>query len=720
MVDGQGCCPGKWTPEQLLELDPARLCALGLELDPRSLWNPDEGGLLEAVVQLNEASAGFVSEEGLILTNQHCAFDVLQEHSSSDQNLIAEGFLAASRSDELVGTATRATVPHRFLDVTAEIEEAARGAADDYARYQAIDRKKKELVAASETSGSRRCRVVVYDDGVRYVLVEALEFRDVRLVYAPPRGVGEYGGNVDTWTWPRHTGDFALLRVYADSANLPAPPAAENRPYRPRRHLDVAQSGVRDGDFVMVAGYPGVTYRSRLAEEMAARTEDDLPRRVRLYSEWRDILGASSAEDEEAALRLAGRLKRLIGAEKNLRGKVRGIARGDMLRRKRELEGQVLAWVAENEEHRAAAAAHEELSAGIRDERRMHGEGDLLLQQLFHGPQDLMAAVRLTRWAQEREKPDAERRERYQERHREMLWRSEVYAQKRLHPPTERRLLEDLLRRMRDAGISAVLSLLRGRDPADAVRGAVDHLLDGTRIHDLSERLKMFDESVEELRARCDPLVDFAFGLNQDLLDMVRRHDAWVGAVSRLRPVWRRALQAYLGQPLAPDANGTLRVSLAHVRGYRPRDGVWMEPRTRLAGVLEKHTGEEPFDAPDLVRAGAPEAPRSRWADPELGDVPVCFLATGDTTKGNSGSPVLNGRGELVGVNFSRVWENVANDFGYDPEVSRNVCVDVRYLLWLVEKTPGSAALLAELGVGGCLKPPRGSLQRPTFSGARS
>jgi hypothetical protein len=212
--------------------------------------------------------------------------------------------------------------------------------------------------------------------------------------------------------------------------------------------------------------------------------------------------------------------------------------------------------------------------------------------------------------------------------------------------------------------------------------------------------MKMYGESEAQLRARHDPLLDLAFGLDRELLDRKEREDRFKGAASRLRPVWMRAVVSHAGKPVAMDANGTLRVSFAHVQGYEPRDAVRYEPRTTLAGVVEKHTGEEPFDAPDELLAAAPSAPRSRWADPALKDVPVDFLADADTTGGSSGSPVVNGRGELVGVNFDRVWENVANDFGYVPEVARNVSVDVRYLLWILESLQGEAArtLLKELG----------------------
>lgn len=695
---------GKWTPEQILEHDPAWLKELGLELAPRELWDPEKGGLLEAVVQVGGCSSGFVSGDGLLVTNHHCAFGMLQEHSTPERDLIAGGFVAKDRSQELVGANARATVPHRFTDVTAEVEAAIPDGAGDYERFQAVDRKKKELVAACERQDFRRCKVAVYDDGARYVLIEALEFRDVRLVYAPPRAVGEYGGEVDNWMWPRHTGDFALLRLYAGPGNQPADASPDNRPYRPRRHLPIARQGVAEGDFVMVVGYPGRTYRALVAEEMAERAELYFPRRAKLYRDWMDVLEEASRDDEEAEILLAGRLKSLANNEKNARGQVKGIARGHLLEKKVALEAEVLAWAAENPEHRAAVDAHRELSELARKARETTWDRDFLLGQIDRGPLDLELALALTRWALERAKPDMERHEDYQERERDTLLRDQKRDQKRLHPPTEKRLLEDLLARFAalpdDQRVGAVDGLLGDEPSPEAIRRAVDELTAGTEVYDLEARLEMFEESAEELRARHDPLIDFAFALNEDLLARERREQTAEGAASRLRPVWRRAVEAHAGKPLDADANGTLRVSLAHVAGYRPRDGVYMEPNTRVSGVVEKHIGEEPFDAPAAVLERAAEAKASRWAEPRLGDVPVCFLASGDTTGGSSGSPVLNGRGELVGVNFDRVWENVANDFGYNPAVARNVSADVRYLLWLLEETagPGAAWILKELG----------------------
>jgi hypothetical protein len=249
---------------------------------------------------------------------------------------------------------------------------------------------------------------------------------------------------------------------------------------------------------------------------------------------------------------------------------------------------------------------------------------------------------------------------------------------------------------------SAAVDAWLGPDTAaPAIAARVEALLVATKVWQLAEREAMFEESVEQLHARQDPLLELAFAVNREILAYEREKRSFDGALSRLRPVWRRAEEAVAPGPVAFDANSTFRVTFGHVGGYAPRDGVWMKPLTTLAGLVEKHTGEEPFAAPAAVRAAAPRAGQTRWADPVLGDVPLCFLASADTTGGNSGSPVLNGKGELVGVNFDRVWENVANDFGYNPQVARNISADVRYLLWYLAEVEGpkAAALLAELGI---------------------
>jgi Peptidase S46 len=708
---------GKWTPEQLLEHDPRQLREMGLEVPPEALWRRDGGGLLEAAVRVDGCSAGFLSEDGLLLTNHHCAFRILQQNSKPGHDLITGGFLAGSRSEELQGSGTRAAIPARRRDVTAEVEGAVPAGADDLARYSAIERKKKELVAACERPGSRRCEVAAFDGGLSYVLIENLEFADVRLVYAPPRAVGEYGGEVDNWSWPRHTGDFALLRVYAGAGNAPAamPEGNEgnggNVPYRPKVWFKTAPAGVQPGDFVMLAGYPALTLRSLTAAEMRERAELFHPGRAELYRAWIDLMEAESGKGEAARLALADRIKSLANNEKNSRGQVAGLRRGRTLERKEAAERETLAWAANRPDQAAAVAAHRDL-ARLAEERRAGWQRDFLLDRMKQGPKPLDLALTLVRWAGERGRPELEREAGFQERDRAKLADQLRADQKRLHGPAEESLLADLLGRFaalseqgpegsRLTAEREVLGPAAAERTPEALRARAAALLAGTRVTDLDERLRMFEQSEAELRARRDPLLDLAFALDRELRAAQEREHRREGAISRLRPAWRRAVAAHAGRPVDPDANGTLRVSLAHVKGYEPRDAVLMEPQTTVAGMAEKHTGEEPFDAPAALLRAVPEAGKSRWADPRLGDVPVAFLADADTTGGNSGSPVLNGRGEVVGVNFDRVWENVANDFGYNPDVARNVNADLRYLLWTLDVFHGQAAepVLRELGL---------------------
>ncbi len=718
---------GKWTPEQVLDHDPAWLRSLGLELQPEQLWRREGGGLLEAAVRLPGCSAGFVSAEGLLITNHHCAFDILQQHSTPGRDLIAQGFLAAGRDQELPGATTRATLPHRMTDVSAEVETAAAAAgADDLARYETIERKKKELVAACEHDG-KRCEVATYDGGVRYLLIESLEYPDVRLVYAPPRGIGDFGGEADNWTWPRHAGDFALLRVYAGADGRPAPHAAANVPLRPPHFFPVSARGVSEGGFVMVAGYPGTTFRALTAPEMRERAERFYPRRAELLRAWLDIMERAAGGDATTRIALADRIKLLANAEKNARGQIDGLRRGQVLARKAAADREVLAWAAaRGAEPRAgkagpaAEAAYGELSRRV-EERLATWDRDFLLSQMRNGPKPLDLALSLVRRAHEAAKPDLEREPAYMDRNHDRLEAGLRRDQARLHLPTEAALLADLLGRFaalpaaqRVPAVDAALAGLPGAAREGAAGGGADgaagraallrlatDLIAGSRVDDLGERMRMLGEETGQLRARRDPLLDLAFGLDEALRQEEESAHRFAGAVSRLRPVWQRAVVAHAGRPVAPDANGTLRVTFGQVKGYSPRDGVWMAPQTRLGGLVEKQTGREPFDAPAALLAAAPAAPASPWADAGLHDVPVDFLADADTTGGNSGSPVLDGRGQLVGVNFDRVWENVANDFGYNPEVARNISVDVRYLLWVLTTFHGAAArpLLDEMGV---------------------
>jgi hypothetical protein len=694
---------GKWTPQQVLELDPAWLKAQGLKLTPQRLWDPKRGtGLLAGTVNVGGCSGAFIAESGLIITNHHCVFSIIQEHSSPERDLITQGFLAKRREEELPGKGSRIQVPRGFTDVTQQVLEAVPAGADDLARQKAVDRKKKELVAECEKRPATRCQVATFDGGVQHVLVDAVELSDVRLVYAPPRGVGEYGGEEDNWMWPRHTGDFSIIRAYVAPDGASAPYSARNVPYKAEFFFPLSTEGVKEDDFVMVLGYPGVTFRAMLSEEMAERQSRFYPRVVEVYGELIRILEEEGAKDAAGRIAVASHLKGLHNRYKNAGGQLAGLKRGRIVEKQREADAAVVAWANTLKQTQDALRAREALLK-LMAEQDKTWEQDFLLDTLRAGARAPMLAVTLARLAQERAKPDLEREPEFMERELPRLKDRLEREQKNFFAPADKRLFQALVRRAQALGEGERLAAIDkhfGRTASEAELAAkVDALYAGTKVMDLAERMKMAGESVEQLRARKDPLLELGFELAAAVVALDERRDRLEGAGLRLRPEWRRAVLKHAGKPVAPDANGTLRVTFAKVKGYVPRDGALYTPQTTLSGVMAKHTGQEPFDVPDKVAAVAEAKRHGPWADKRLKDVPVNFLSDADTTGGNSGSPTVNGKGQLVGVNFDRVWENVANDFGYNPDVARNVNVDVRYVLWLLDQVEDADALLRELGV---------------------
>ncbi|MCW5964444.1 MAG: S46 family peptidase [Bryobacterales bacterium] len=694
---------GKWTPSQVLELDAGELRQMGLQIAPRDLWDPAKGsGLLSAAINISGCSASFVSTTGLIATNHHCLFGVLQEHSTRERDIISNGFLARERGQELPGRTTRVTVPRAFADVTAQMEAAAANATDDLSRYHALDRKQKELVAACEAKPNRRCRLARFDGGVQYILQEMMELRDVRLVYAPPRAIGEYGGEVDNWMWPRHTGDFSIARAYVSPSGEPADYNTANVPYAPERFLRISQRPLREGDFVMVLGYPGLTYRSLLAEEMRERRDLFFARRVELFGEWIELLEAVSKDSEEGRIAVAADLKSLLNRYKNAQGQMDGFRRGDLLNKQLLAEREVLAWAASRAEWQPAVAARAELLRHF-EERLTTWERDFLFANIGAGPKSLSFAQTLVRLATERTKPDMERDEAYMERNLRSLLATLERQQKSYFPEADKQMLLALVERARKLPsgqrIEAIDALFPTSLSRQELASRIDALYRNSKVLELESRKAMAGESTEALRARKDPFLDLAFSMEERMAGYREAERRWEGTISRLRPAWRKAVMAHAGKPVAPDANSTLRVSFAHVAGYAPRDAVAYGPFTTLSGVVEKNTGKDPFAVPSRVLDAAKAGKGSRWKDAALNDIAVNFLATGDTTGGNSGSPMVNGYGELVGLNFDRVWENVANDFGYNPAIARNVSVDIRYMLWTLEAIDGAGELLAELGI---------------------
>lgn len=692
---------GMWLPEQLPEVGPA-WAERGLALDPETLSDPLQHPL-GAIVSLGFCSASFVSPEGLMVTNHHCVEGFLQYNSTGERNLHRDGMLAADRAGELsVGPAGRVWVVESIEDVTEQLVDRIGRRTTDARRTALLEQAEKRLLAECERRPNRRCRVAQFDGGASYRLISALEIQDVRLVYAPPMGLGQFGGDVDNWMWPRQSGDFAVLRAYVGADGESAPFDESNVPYQPEHWLRVNPDGASDGDFVMIAGYPGRTNRHARARTLSWMARDYLPLQIDLLRELIDIYQAQAQADPEAEARLGSRISSLQNGLKNSEGLLAGLDRGDLIAARTSTEDEILAWVEADRRRKRRWAKPLAEQRALLAREQAEAVQDLTLSLVSGGADLLRVATWATRWAEQKERPDVERELGFQDRDLDRQRASLHALDKRLHLPSGREVFAAIFARYQ------ALPAERRVEALDAwiaeqggLASAMDRLFTEPALAAAEARLALLDLSLDELRASDDPWVGLALAIETWAAPRREEAKADDGAHHRLDPAWYAVLDAWYaeqGRYRYPDANNTLRLTLGHVRGYAPEDGLRALPQTTVAGLRAK-AGPAPFNAPDHLLDRAPAAPQSRFADPALGDVPVNFLSTLDITGGNSGSAVLDGEGRLVGLAFDGNWESIASDWVFLPEVSRTISVDVRYLGWVLDGTEGAEPLLVELGL---------------------
>ena len=703
---------GQWMPQQVPALAD-KLRALGFEGDPQAFADLT-GQPMGAIVSLGNCTASFVSPEGLLATNHHCVVGSLQYNSTPERNLLVDGFLAKTRGEELWnGPGSKVWVTVSVADVTDAIRGKLDPKLDDLHRQELIERRVKERTAACEAQGLR-CRVTPFFEGLSYFEIAQLEISDVRLVYAPASGIGDFGGETDNWRWPRHTGDWGFYRAYVGPDGKPAPHSKDNVPFKPRHWLKLQPAGVKEGDLVFVTGYPGRTQRLATYGEVREAVEWTFPRTVRTYQEQLDLLEALGKQDPALKIKAAGRVAGLNNTLTNRKGMLEGLVRGGLLSEKQAREERLAAWIA------AGPARQKEFGdvlpalAAIAAEASKTRERDAVLAQLY-GASTMLGSARTARLvALERSKKlDVERELGYQERDFPRIREALERAQRSLDPRLDKALLGYWMRHA--AGLAAgerirefdkLAGLTPGMAKADsdaAIDAYLDKLIAGTKLADEGVRMGLLDKTPAEIAAMRDSFVDLALALeplDQQVREAEKRR---AGAASRVRPRYAKALLAEAGGLVAPDANLTLRVTYGQVKARaNASDGVDWRAFTTLAGIEKKHTGEGEFKAPDAelaaikaLRAGK----ASRYVAPELADVPVNFLTTLDITGGNSGSPTLDGRGELVGLVFDGTFDTVASDFVYDTVRTRSIHADVRYLLWTMTEVDGAGHLVEEMGI---------------------
>ncbi len=693
---------GMWVPQQLPEIA-GPLKKAGLKLSPSQLANLT-GDPMAAVVSLGGCTASFVSPQGLVVTNHHCAYGAIQLNSTPEKNLMQDGFNAATQAQEVsAGPNARIYALDTIQDVTQQVQSAIAAAPDALGRTQALERVEKQLVASCEREAGFRCRLYSFSGGNSYRLFRNIEIKDVRLVYAPPGSIGNYGGEVDNWMWPRHTGDFAFYRAYVGKDGRPAAFSPDNVPYEPRHFLKLADKPLGERDFVMVAGYPGRTARYALAEEFDETANWTYPAIGAHYKKLVALVQAQGAKNPDIAVKYASTVRGWQNVMKNYDGQLEGFKRIDAAKTKHADEAAVLEWLrGQGSEGEAALAAHAKV-VSLDEAARTHRERDLVFGQL-RSTGTLGAATQLYRLSLERAKPDAEREQGYQERDLPTIEGAMRQMERRYVPAMDRELQAYWLReyvKLPDSQRVPALDKWLGGSDEKAINAALDKL-SKTKLGSTDQRISLMKTDRASFEKSKDPAVQFAVAIMPTVMQLEQEGKARAGDALVARPLYLQAVADYKKsrkQFVYPDANSSLRLTFGNVMGYTKTDGSKQVPFTRLEEVAAKATVKEPFNAPQPLLDAIAAKNYGGLADRKLKTVPVNFLSDLDITGGNSGSPVLDAYGKLVGLAFDGNWESVSSNWVFDPAMTRMIAVDQRYMRWIMQEVFPAPQLLEEMGV---------------------
>jgi hypothetical protein len=695
VVATAGADEGQWQPHQLPQLK-SELKRIGITMPAEKLADLSKHPM-SAIVSLGGCSASFVSPDGLVVTNHHCGYAAVQRNSTPENNYIVNGFLAKTRAAELPGG------PNTLVYVTEKVENVTgrvlKGLAPNLSgreRHEQVESRIKALIAECETDKAYRCSVPAFHRGLEYYRIKQLMIRDVRLVYAPSDKIGNFGGDIDNYEWPRQTGDFSFLRAYVGKDGRPADPSPDNVPYKSKDFLVVSAEGLKNGDPILLAGYPGRTSRYKLPSEIRFARDIDFPARVAMLQADLSVIAAATMGNATWDVRYADVVKRQNNVLKKTQGLLDGFARKDIAAIKDVQDAEFRSWYSRNQ-----GAGSKTLLADL---DTLIASDMALQRQEFAWAEatnsDLLKSARtLYRLALERQKPDAQREAGYQERDLSFIKARLTRLEQSFVASVDEARFGAALRRY--ARLDAKIRP-HGMDALLPTPNAVPALYKATELGDTARRMAWIGKDVDAFRKSNDAFIQLAVRMHDVAAALEARRNEIDGNLERAIPQYMSALIAWKksqGKPVYPDANSTLRVTYGTVAPYSPRDGLVKGPFSTVDGIVEKATNKEPFIVPAALTQAVKEKRFGVFKDSVLNTVPVNFLSSADTTGGNSGSAVMNKRGELVGLNFDSTYESITKDWYFDSAITRAIHVDIRYMLWVMKEVDGAGNLLKEMTV---------------------
>lgn len=686
----------------LSELHKLDLKKAGLKISQNEIYNPNGTSLVDALVNVGGCTGSFVSNQGLIITNHHCAFSAVQLASTPEHDYLTNGFVAGTREQEIEAKGLTCRITDSYEDVSDKVLGAVAQVTDPASRLKLINDAMKNIASEAEKKDpSIQAEVSEMFIGKTYVLFRYKTIQDVRLVYVPNRQIGEYGGETDNWVWPRHTGDFSFMRAYVAPDGKPAKYSKNNVPYSPKKFLKVNANGTNEEDFVFILGYPGRTFRHRPAQFIEYQQQFVLPYVSDLYDFQNKTMEEAGKKDKATEIKLATRIKRNANVLKNYRGKLQGLKGIDLVGKKKEEDAALASFINGNV---AVKAQYGSLMTDIDHLYKLiNGDAkrDLWLAQIYNSTSLLGLSKNINVFKTAMEAYPAAQQEAFfsQNLPRLKQFLSGNYEAFDLDADRNnfKRMLTDATALPANQRVNALNSIAGDEKTIDTY---INSAFTDSRLKDSNYVFRTLLASPKSLKDYSDPLLVFEKAVAAQIAELKPEKDRREGVLNKLMGDYVNVKEKFLKKGFIPDANSTLRLTYGYVRGYWPADASYMRPYTTIKGILEKgSTGNPEFDYPAQIRALWQAKDFGPFEKKDLKDVPVAFLYNMDTTGGNSGSPIMNANGELIGVNFDRAYGATINDYAWNESYSRSIGVDIRYVLWVAAKIDKANFLLKEMGV---------------------